>query len=112
MSLRYCRLFVQNYCPQSIGIWLAFEIFCETRANVTHVDLSNSPFTESGCYTLGDFIEQSQTLLHLNLSHCRYTFEIGVLVASGRNIVLTKTILYRLSCFMLSIELDQLEYLF
>lgn len=64
------------YCPQSIGIWLPCEIFGEDEIIVTDIDLSSSPFTESGCYTLGDCLGQSYTLEHLNLNHCKYAESI------------------------------------
>lgn len=69
---RTTKFKMQNYCPQSIGFWLAFETFLNSaKCPVTHIDASNSPFTESACYSLSDVLENSKTLVHLNMSNCR-----------------------------------------
>lgn len=69
---------MRNYCPQTIGICLAFETFAAHQliCIVTHIDACNSPFSESACQTLNDLMVTSRRLQYLNLANCWYEFRL------------------------------------
>lgn len=72
---------MNDYCTQTIAFWLAFQTFADNQqiCNVTHIDASNAPFSESACHALNDLLETSRRLEYLNLTNCGYVDALSTL---------------------------------